>query len=71
MYLFAQAKMVIHFKGVGGVKSYFTFFLHFYPTEFTPDGVLSSLLVRTYEIFFENCFFGILMLVVIDDSFIF
>ena len=42
-----------------GVKFYLSFFLHFYPAEFTPDGVLSSLYsyvrpyVRPSEIFFE------------------
>ena len=56
------------------------YFSSFYPAEFTPDGVLSSLFsyvrVRTYvrpsKIFFGDfCFFGILMLVVLDDFFIF
>ena len=54
------------------------FFIHFYPAEFTPDGVLSSLYsyvrpyVRPSEIFFEIfVFLGILTLVVLDDFFIF
>ena len=59
------------------------FFDHFYPAEFTPDGVLSSLYsyvrtsVRTSvrpsvrNFFWDFCFFGILTLVVLDDFFIF
>ena len=56
-----------YIKGVGGVKSHLFFSLHFYPAEFTPDGVLSSAYsyVRTYvrtsqKFLISNDIFGFL-----------